>query len=177
MPPTLDAYILSRYRNLDTINQFIADYIDSDASEDRGDKELMLVPLLFTGDINQLRLGEFEWEPALTLTNIIEYGLSYPRRAFWVFLKCKDPVFANATLGFTTDNQLVLGLSIDDAGAKPENLHSAKLMLRDLARKYRGYLGVVTVELPPPLNEWEFRKIVKDSLTVFFSEFEVSQSE
>jgi hypothetical protein len=116
---------------------------------------------MFVDNADQLRLDQWEWEPSLTLSNIVQRGLTFPGRAFFVSLKCKVPEFVDGTLAFTTDNQLVLGLSIDDEGAQPENLSRAKVLLQELAQKYTGNLGAVVGEQPPPLNEGEFRKLVK----------------
>ena len=104
----------------------------------------------------------------LRRSNIIQRGLSFPRRAFWVHLKCKAPEFDDATLGFTTDNRLILGLSIDDIDAKSENLSKAKGALQELAQKYDGFLCLVSVELPPPRNELQFRELAKAGFTGFF---------
>ncbi len=74
-------------------------------------------------------------------------------------------------LGFTADDQLVLGLSIDDEGMRPENETKAKDLLHRLAEQYGCHLGLVTVEEPPPRDESAFRAAEGQPLTVSFKGF------
>lgn len=168
MPPQLDVYGLTRQRNFETINRFIDDFVDRAASEDRGDEELMIDPL--DGSANN-SLDSYDWEPAVSLTHIIERGLSQPPRAFTVYLKAKQAEFDGATLSFTSDNQLIVGVSIEDEWALPQNLEQAKEVLDGIARRYDCYLGLVTVEEPPPGSENAFREAAKHPLSEFFKEF------
>src|SRR4051794_35298208 len=121
--PQLDIYGLTHRRNFETINQFIDDFVGREANEDRGDEELMMDPLDRTaGD----SLDSYDWEPAISLTHIIEVGLRQPPRAFTVYLKANHAEFDRAILSFTSDNQLILSASIEDEGAIPGNLVRAK---------------------------------------------------
>ena len=171
MPPNLDIYCLTKHRNMDTINRFLDRYVDRAASEDRGDEELMMRPLDMSNFTNTFE--SYDWEPALTLTNSIQRGLDYPRRSFSVYLTTLIPERAEmgGVLHFTDDDQLVLGLSFDDEGALPENESRAKLLLAELAKEFECHLGLVTVEVPPPSNEAEFRAEAGKPLTVFFCDF------
>ena len=92
----------------------------------------------------------WEWEPAGTLSQVIQQGLDRPRRHFAVYLKPKRAELTNVILGFTADDQLVLGLSIDDEGMRPENAAKAKELLYPLIGQYRCHLGMIAVEQPPP---------------------------
>lgn len=153
MPPDLDIYVLSKSRDRDTLERFINTYVDRQVSEMRGDEELMMLPLGATKE--RSLTDEGEWEPAITLTHIIERGLDHPRRAFVVYLTPKDTTLSGVTLAFTADNQIIFGLSIDDEGEKPENTNLAKRLLQNLAQSFNGHLGLITYEEPPPLWEEE----------------------
>jgi hypothetical protein len=146
----LDIYIASRARNLATVERFIDDYVDRTKSEYRGSEELMMIPLNATASPD--RVEAWDWEPARTLTHIIKRGLDKPYRAFSVRLETRDPSLSSATLAFTTDDQLILGLSIDDEGAVPENASRAKLLLHKMAAAYAAERGWIGVEMPPPLR-------------------------
>jgi hypothetical protein len=80
--------VISPERNRETIERFLTTYVDRVASQDRGNEELMLVALDSSG---QPASGDdwdaWDWEPAKTLTHIVERGLQSPRRAFSACLK------------------------------------------------------------------------------------------
>jgi hypothetical protein len=151
MPPELDIYVISEARNFETINRFLDLYVDREASEDRGDEELMILPLDIQGDPSEVR--DWDWEPAKSLTSIVERGLQYPRRAFTVYLKQQDASLERAILSFTPDDKVIFGVSIDDEGAKPENLERAKNLLHEMAERLHGHAGLIAVEQPPPWTE------------------------
>lgn len=153
MPPNLDIYCLTKRRDADTINSFLDRYVDRVQSEDREGEELMIRKLDAPADSDEME--DYEWEPALTLSHAVWRGLEYPRRAFNIYLKAKRRDIDQAILGFTTDDQLVLGLSIDDE-EKPENLECAKELLFLLAEDYGCHRGLILVEQPPPNSEEMF---------------------
>ncbi len=45
MPPALDIYVLTRQRDLPTINHFLDTFVDRSAYEDRGGEGLLMIPL------------------------------------------------------------------------------------------------------------------------------------
>ena len=94
----------------------------------------------------------WEWEPSKSLTHIVERGLEFPRRAFSVYLKARNPSLTGAILAFDVDNQVIFGLSIDDEGARPENLERAKTLLHEMAHAFQATHGFIGVEEPPPLR-------------------------
>lgn len=153
MPPDLDIYVISESRDRDTLERFIATYVDGEANENCVDEELMMLPLDATDD--PAEIVQWDWEPAITLTHILGRGLDRPRRAFTVYLKPKDNAMDRVILAFTADNQVVFGLSIDDADENPENINLAKQLLHTLAESFNGHLGVIASEAPPPLWEKE----------------------
>jgi hypothetical protein len=154
LPPNLDIYCLTKRRDADTINSFLDRYVDRAQSEDREDEELMIRRLDAPAHSDGMR--DYEWEPALTLSHTVHRGLGYPRRSFNMYLKAKEHDIDQAILGFTTDDQLVLGLSIDDAEHRPENFARAKELLSLLAEDYGCHRGLILAEQPPPNCEEKF---------------------
>lgn len=71
------------------------------------------------------------------------------------------------TLGFTLDDKLVLGLSVDDEGMKKENLERAKRFLKLLFVDYDCYMGIVISEEPAPLSEKLFVRAASHPLTMY----------
>lgn len=171
MPPALCVYGLTRKRDFDTLQRFLDEYVDRMASEDRGDEELMLIPLGASDPDPAWSTDKFDWEPAVTLTRSLQRGLDYPRRGFALYLKSKHAEFDAITLGFTSDDQLVLGLDIDDEGMQPENEERARSVLMALGHKYGCYLGLITVERGPPLSEESFQLESRNPLTVVWTMF------
>lgn len=174
MPPDLDIYVLVKNRDKETLERFIDAYVDRNASEDRGDEELMMLPLWLSNekitleDEEGLSSDDYDWELAQTLTNILERGLHFPRRAFSVYLKPKEKHLSGATLSFTADNQLILGLSIDDEGALPENEKQARKILTKLMQQFNGKAGLIIVEWPPPTTELDFMIHASHQFTMHF---------
>jgi hypothetical protein len=166
MPPELDIYGITQYRDKATISQFFDKYVDRFASENRGDEELMLLPL--TTSKEHLAVNGYEWEPAYTLTHIVERGLQYPRRAFTVYLLPKDKEFDRIILSFTLDNQLIVGLAIDDEGMQQENIQRARILLDGLMEDFKCHAGLVVCENPPPVSESEFLSQSSTPLTEFY---------
>jgi hypothetical protein len=168
MPPNLDIYGLTKLRKKETIESFLDEHVDRIAGEDRGEEELSMIPLGTTEE--DLRTAEdYEWEPAISLSHVVERGLDYPRRAFRVYLPSRQADIDGVVLGFTEDDQLVLGLSIDDAGMKPENEARARSLLVDLAKEYDCHLGLITCERPPGLSTSAFLAESENSMTVYFT--------
>ena len=150
MPPNLDVYVISPARNRETINRFLNAYVDRNASDDRGNEELMLLALDSSG---QPSTGDdWDWEPSRSLGHIVERGLSFPCRAFSVYLKPLDASLAGAILAFDVDNQVIFGLSMDDEGAQPENYERAKVLLHDMTEALGATRGFIAVEEPAPLR-------------------------
>src|SRR5262249_29614819 len=104
--------------------------------------------------------GEWEWEPSRTLAHILERGLAYPRRAFTAYLTClptcPETGIERAFLGFTHDDQLVLGLSVNSGQEVVDETWAHELLVH-LAGAYRCHLGLILLETPP-LSEAEFRQ-------------------
>ena len=80
MPPCLDVYVVTHLRDLDTLNRFVQLYVDRQASDDRGDEQLMMLPL----GANDEPKGsdQWDWEPARDFDHVMSRALDHPRRAF-----------------------------------------------------------------------------------------------
>jgi hypothetical protein len=154
----LDIYALTTHRDRRTITRFLNEWVDVQAAEDRGNEELMLLPLGETEE--SLGPFEYEWEPAQTLTHSIQRGLDRPPRAFRIYLASKQPSVLSVYLAFTLDDRLVLGLSMytDD---QQETLDAASMLLNDLVARYHCSLGMIVVEEAAPLSEREFRTVME----------------
>src|SRR5882724_13131209 len=97
MPPDLDVYVISPARDLETIERFLDIYVNRAASEDRGDEELMILSLNASEESSSS--DDWDWEPAESLTHIVDRELQHRRRAFAVYLKAQDVRLAGAILG------------------------------------------------------------------------------
>ena len=147
MPPSLDVYVVvDRTRSI--LDSFIDAYVDRAGSEDRGDEQLMMVPL----GVDPTEPHGWDWEPAGTLTAAIERGLTQPWRAFDIYLKSRQPHHDGACISFTLDGRAILGVSIDDASEADENLDLAKELLARLASEFSADSGFIGAEEPPPRN-------------------------
>lgn len=173
MPPELDIYAFTKHRDRATIERFLDEYVDRAAAEDRGDEDILLEnPAYFTQDWAGQWSGPspdqaWETEPAYTLSHIIDRGLAHPRRAFTAYLQASVPGVDGVILAFTRDDQVVLGVAIDDPGAQPENEIKAKELLAHLMETYRCHAGLIVVEKYPPLGERELQARATDPSTVF----------
>ena len=149
MPPCLDIYVFSCHRNADTLNRFVARYADRVASEDRGDEELMMLKL--DSGCDDRSADAYEWERAVSLTRILERALDTPCRAFMIYVKPRGKRVYLVTLAFTADDQVVLGLSLDDADGSEATLERAKGLLTQLAMEFDAHAGFIGAEESPPL--------------------------
>lgn len=175
----LDVYGLTRQRDASTLNRFLDEHVDRAANADRGDEELNLEPLDWQPEETEAR---YESVPALTLSHILELGLAHPRRAFTAYLiclpACHEVGIERAILGFTRDDQLVLGLSVstgenmqkDEWEAGEARAHE---LLAHFAVAYRCHLGPILLETPPPWSEAEFGQPSEALPVVFHTSFDV----
>ena len=153
-----EVYVLTRRRDEETVNRFLDEYVDREASEGTGDEELNMGPL--EGDEQLIYHRSWSWEnydwgPARTLTEAMRLGLDNPRRAFDLRLEPMSSEYLQVALGFTTDDQLVLGIELADW---PEQVHQALQLLRYLMQEYEGVLGMISFLEFTPRSEAEFRE-------------------
>jgi hypothetical protein len=161
MPPCLDVYVFSDARDRETLGRFVELYVDRSASEDRGDEELMI-----------LRVGSepedpdaWEWEPARTLTHVLERALDRPPRAFTVYLDTSDARCDRAILAFTADDRVVFGLSVDDPLGEDARLQVAQSILLELAGSVFADEGLITCEEPPPITKLDRARVSRALFT------------
>jgi hypothetical protein len=171
MPPDLDIYLLTQHHTAETIQRFLDQYVDRAASDYRHGEEISVLPLNVKTEREMVSSDNMEAVPVSSLADILRYGLSQPPRAFYIHLVPKSSPIAYVMLGFTTDGQLILGLSIDDEGMLDENLTTAIQLLHQMAQEYQGHLGLILVETPPPLSEIDFREAAYLPLASYFIEF------
>ncbi|MGE5674967.1 MAG: hypothetical protein ACM3XM_14010, partial [Mycobacterium leprae] len=151
MPPCLDVYVVSTRRDRDTITRFLNKWVDLGLSEDRGDEELMLLSLgAIAPPSNDT---DWEWEPAVSLTHIVDRGLQLPIRAFAVYLHPKDPSLSDVTLAFMSNGQVVFGVSLDDPTGDDQTVQRARSIMHTLAQDFDAEVAFVSCEAPPPLTE------------------------
>jgi hypothetical protein len=173
-----------------TINRFIDTFVDRDAAEIQlGEEELLIVPLgrkhhatkyLFE-EVHRKALQEdaeyrkqwyeYDWEPALSLANVVKRGLDYPRRCFTVYLPhCREDLHLERSviISFTVDDNVIFGLELDGS---EKNVIPAKLdLLPNLMADYKCRMGMVAVEFAPPISESEFRESKHNGLVLYFRE-------
>lgn len=155
MPPDLNIYALTRRRDSETIDRFLDAYVDRAASEDRGGEELCMLALDAPVRAED-QLDPVDWVPVASLTDVIAHGLARPSRAFVCALTPLIEPFTAAYLAFTRDDQLVLGLSLDDWDMRPSRQAEAECIMNHLMAEFECDRGLVGVEMPPPLSEASF---------------------
>jgi hypothetical protein len=139
--------VISKRRDHASIDRYLQAWLDRAASEDRGDEELMMLPLNVTpGEVH-----DWDWEPAVTLSHMIQRGLDRPARAFAIYLQPRETAVDGVTLAFTTDEHVVFGVSVDDPYEGDDRLAFAKELLHRLVEEFDGEAAYIAVEEPPPL--------------------------
>ena len=167
----LDIYTLIHNRERESIERFLSTYIDRNAQENRGNEELMILP---SSKLNQkeLALDDYDWVITKTLTNSIAYGLSDSTNCFSLYFPSIKPKIYQVSLSFTYDGKLVFGLEIDDWKQTKENLDLAEKLMDNLMKQFKGKTGAVVFEIPPPISEVEFEKLLHNDRTFRFRQLE-----
>ena len=168
----LDVYVLIHQREEETIEKFLDEYIDRNAQEDRGDEELMILPPDKFGQ-QDLKLEDFVWIPAKTLTNSIAKGLEHPSKCFALYFSSTRLDIHQVALKFTYDGKLVLGLSVDDWKQTEKNMELAEQLMDDLMNQFGGKKGMVVLEIPPPDSEAGFDGFLHNDRTFRFRQLEI----
>lgn len=155
----LNLYIITTKRNKATILSFINNVKKNKLLKLLND-ELMVVPLDFIGDLEQI--DDYDWISINNINDVIEFGSLHPPRAFSCYLSINDDKINGIILGFTVDNYLILGLSLQDSD---QNYEYAKELLKELLINYGATSGGVFVEQIPALSKDLFEKYLnKNSL-------------
>ncbi len=163
--PDLNIYAITRHRDLVTLNSFIELHVDRAANEERGDEDLMIRRL--DASSSQDDESAYEWEPARTLTHILTRALDFPRRAFTIYLNLKPKDSDGAILSFTADNQVILGLCVNDSDESPQNLQRAKMLLTTIMKQFNCYAGFIASEEPSPIDEVRFMACESKPYVIF----------
>jgi len=145
----LNIYGLTTNRDIKTIEAFLEQYTDRAANEQRNEEQLMIRRPDSAGQHPE----DYEYVPVRTLTEAVGLGLANRRACFSLYLNSKDPNVQKVMLSFTSDDQLILGLSVS---SQSEAQYPSRL-LTELVDAYGCHLGGIGVEQPPPANEEEFR--------------------
>lgn len=166
--PGWDVWVITSHRSADTLQRFLAGFVDRAVAEDRGDEQLMLLPLdrsttdfvmtssTAPGDIERWFKETFDSEPAITLTRSIQRGLSRPWRAFSLFnLPSSRPDLMTASISFTPDGELVLGV-------EARTREDAVVWLTRLAKEFDADLGIVSGQ--PPLSRDEAEELIANDI-------------
>ena len=108
---------------------------------------------------------EWDWVPVTSLCDIVDVGLAEPCRAFRTYLHALAP-WDQATLAFTTDCRLIVGVSVDDPFGLPGPRKEASALMRDLVQLVDGERGWVVAEDAPPLDPerdrpWEQPSVIE----------------
>ncbi|WP_249644025.1 hypothetical protein [Nocardia sputi] len=143
MPPSLDVYV--RVHPSDraaVLSRFINRYVDTEnPQEPRFDAfvRTFIAGEPAPGDLDAL--AELRRDPCA-------------KRAFSLYLQAND--YYQAIITLTEENDLVLGLSMDDPDNDPATLPQASALMAALAQEFGATSGVAGVELPPPqsISEW-----------------------
>lgn len=152
MPPCLDVYALSPRRDLETIERFLASYVDVAASADREGQEVAVLPVDFAGDEDDLPLEDWDSIALATLGAVLDFGLDKAGRAFTVYLRASSHDLCGAMLSFTRSGELVYGISVDDPLSTPKATRRARRYLKELCRGTEATHGWVVAEVPPSLD-------------------------
>lgn len=172
MPPFTDIYALSENRDRSLLETFVSKYIDREASEDREDEELMMLPRGATTDETNAE-DSWEWEPSRTLSHILDRGLDTPFRAFNASgLAPSSEDFELASITFTQTGEVVFGLAVDDPGMQKAKGEYAKQVLHQLVEDLDCKAGWVSVDRPPPLDAQRIRAVEDDEWTIYYVERE-----
>ncbi len=155
-----DVYVLSALRDSQNINRFIDVYSDRSSVEDRGNEELMVMPIGIT-DENNMSLGMYDWIPAININNVIRIGTSQPIRAFRFYLPSVISDISTIIVTFTADNKIIYGLSIDIEDEE-KSLILAGNYLKEIYGAYAGIVGGVFYEESAPLHTTEFMKLLEN---------------
>jgi len=147
-------------RDETAIRKFIDLYVDAAAADEvLKDSDLMFQPsdpALLNDD------SAYAWEPAKGLENAIHRGLKDPAAGFALYVPPSQGD-GHATIGFTLDGNIVLGVEVDDPMNEPGPLRQAKKFLNELLETFDTDQGFICVEDPPPMTVAQFQQASQDS--------------
>ena len=142
MPPYADIYVLTKSRTETVVAAFLERF--APAREEMTDE--YLIP----------QFAEAPRTVFTTSAEVIRYCCSHtsePQSVYWRLLGDEDPAYA--MVFFTSDAQLILGLSVNE--------EAADRFLAELRSHAGSDIGYITFENPPPGTATEFCKIAREA--------------
>jgi hypothetical protein len=137
MPPHLDIFAVTKHRDRQTIDRFLDEYVDRPLSEDRRGQELTFYRPQYPGSVKKFHTTQ---ETVFSLTDLLARGLKHSDWAFEFYLASKLKKTIGASLAFTLDGKVVLGVTLDDSdednpmgGSREVGRRARKLLKRLLA--------------------------------------------
>ena len=166
MGPALNIYVLSRERNLASVDTFINGFCDRTAIEDRKDEEITAVPLGTPAESVAMDRYDSESFKAVSVTQSIKFGLDNPTRGFALYYPSSRQFLSQTILTFTIDQGIIFGASvIQPMFTHPERI--AVLYLHFIARKYKGIAAGIFAELAPPRTDAHLQTLLNHGLCVY----------
>ena len=161
MPPFYDIYGLSKKRDKETIDTFL-DYFCYRQQIEDNDKG---TDIMTYGHEE----CDIEDERVMTLSQIIEYGLENPNRSLVFYLRKYSQYFKGVEdiiICFTSDNQLVFGVSVDVSRVDIEEVINkvgiCEQLTETIVRLTSAHKTIMGLELAPPSNERELDELLTE---------------
>ena len=164
MSQWIDIYTLVNERNELLLLEFINTYIDLNINNDLEDTDLMILPLNANNPDELLNINDWDWEPAISITHSIKRGLDFPRRSYALYLNPNNTEVLRIIIQFTTDDKMIVGISIDETKDTKYDYKNARNKLNDLMIKFNSNKGFFGIEVAPPQNELEFINVMNSNL-------------
>ena len=133
MPPFNDIYVVTSDRSENCIHKFLSRYADLTTENERTDFSIIVA-------------GKEEAVETGTLADTIAYGLSDKLRSFALYFNSAVRELKSVMLFFTSDEKLVLGLSVEYDSDSDEE---AERVLAMLKTEFKTTLGAIAFENPP----------------------------
>lgn len=143
MPPCIDVYVWVPHLEPELLRRFTDTYVLLD---DPGDERFAAFERLYVE-------GPVRDEDRQAL---IELRPGYREdAAFSIYLRARN--YESAVITVTSEDAIVLGLSLDDPDSSAEILDEAGRLLDRLRKEFSAPAGIAGTELPPPMSriEWE----------------------
>lgn len=154
MPPYYDIYALSKERNQQTIENFLAHFSYREKIEARENQEI--------GGYSIVEPGKEISIPISTLTEVIDFGVAKPDHcfAFYISDHLKEGI-SNIILKFTADAKIIFGISVDEKtkdhnGHLINNYNYCIMIEKHIVLLTHATKTSIQFEYPPADNEEEF---------------------
>jgi len=161
----LGVYVLTRQRTRALVEEFLTRYGTRPLTDDLGDTELQIETheriidrgiTTVTGKGHTDPIIRYHHIPAISITHSVNLGLGDPTLAFDLVLDSHDSRLSHASIGFTVDGQLIVGLSFNDPDGDLRHELFAQALLTELVVLTHGHHGLIVYESAPSLSERAF---------------------